>query len=229
MPKDWFRNERWSAEIERFFYEKLNRSRSQRAQYLRIQAYSLTKTEPLVALRLLDEYFATGDTFFVAAAYSDRATALETLGLVTEAIEAHRLSIEWSAAHPGYQTVSRLELPFLIATSGQQEYYDLAVQLLQTPDLKLVFPVEMFLYAASLAIIFSKRGEPSNALKFAESALEAAGTRKSTLRGHSGLGLVGNRFPNEVKRMERLVAAKGERESGKGGWMAKLGFTQRIQ
>jgi tetratricopeptide (TPR) repeat protein len=224
MPTDWFRNERWSVEIERHFYKKLNRSRSQRAQYLRIQAYSLAKSEPLVALRLIDEYFATGDTSLVAAAYSDRAMALETLGLIPDAIESHRRSIDWSATHPGHQTVSRLHLPFLIATSGQQEHYDMAIQLLQSPDLKLVFPVEMFLYSTTLAIIFSERGQASSALKFAESALQAAGSRESMLPRHPKLGLVGDRFPNELKRMERLVKAKGQQEPGQGGWIAKLGL-----
>jgi tetratricopeptide (TPR) repeat protein len=224
MPGDWFRNERWSPEIEREFYAKLKRSRGQRAQYLRIQAYSLVKTEPLVALRLIDEYFATKDTSFVAAAYRDQAAALVALGRVTEAIEAHRRSIEWAATHPGFETSSRLELPLLIATRKLAEHYDLAMELLESRDLRLVFPLEVFLHACSLAMIHSERGETLQALECAQLALKAAETSQSPLSRHPGLGLVDDRFAAEVQRMERLVAAKGFKDSEQSGaltWLSK--------
>ena len=53
----WYRNEDWNDEIEDFFYSKLNRARSQREQYLVIQALSLSKTHPNISLRLTREYF----------------------------------------------------------------------------------------------------------------------------------------------------------------------------
>jgi len=77
---DWFRNEDWSPEIEEQFFRKLGRARSQKAQYLRVQAYTLRKTRPEIALKLLETYFATGDTSFVALAYDDQAAAYTALG-----------------------------------------------------------------------------------------------------------------------------------------------------
>ena len=51
---DWFRNTDWNAENEKAFFEKLARSRTQRDQYLVIQALTLSKSHPQAALQLID-------------------------------------------------------------------------------------------------------------------------------------------------------------------------------
>ncbi len=45
--------------IEENFYSKLKRARSQRDQYLAIQALTLADDHPRTSLRLLDEYFVS--------------------------------------------------------------------------------------------------------------------------------------------------------------------------
>ena len=55
--EDWYRNENWNASIEEHFYSKLKRTRTQRDQYLVIQALTLADTYPEVSLRLVNEYF----------------------------------------------------------------------------------------------------------------------------------------------------------------------------
>ena len=50
---DWFRNTDWDEEIESRFNEKLKRTRL-KAQFLRIQASTLSKRHPEVSLKLLD-------------------------------------------------------------------------------------------------------------------------------------------------------------------------------
>ena len=57
--EDWYRNKEWNSEIEEFFYMKLKRARTQRYQYIVIQALSLTDNHPDISLRLVDEYFET--------------------------------------------------------------------------------------------------------------------------------------------------------------------------
>ena len=49
---DWFRKRRWDDEVAAQFEAKLKRAR-RKGQYLRLQACTLAKSEPNVALRLL--------------------------------------------------------------------------------------------------------------------------------------------------------------------------------
>ncbi|MER0374436.1 hypothetical protein ABRZ67_21615 [Vibrio vulnificus] len=57
--EDWYRNEDWDETIEQEFYSKLKRARTQKDQYLIIQALSLSENHPDVTLRLVKEYFET--------------------------------------------------------------------------------------------------------------------------------------------------------------------------
>src|SRR5262245_11857372 len=51
MTTEWFRNVNWSEPIERTFNEKLRRAR-RKEQYLRIQASTLARSHPEIALKL---------------------------------------------------------------------------------------------------------------------------------------------------------------------------------
>lgn len=59
MATDWFRQEIWHEEIEKDFFAQLARSRSQRDQYLVIQALTIATRYPMVSIRLIDLYFET--------------------------------------------------------------------------------------------------------------------------------------------------------------------------
>ena len=85
---EWFRNTTWNASIERAFDDKLRRAR-RKEQYLRIQACTLARLHPDVALKLLDRYFALPNDFDHAQAHVDRATAYLALGRVAEALTAY--------------------------------------------------------------------------------------------------------------------------------------------
>jgi hypothetical protein len=87
--KDWFRNTDWNAEIEKAFFEKLRRARD-KSQYIRIQASTLASSNPEVALKLLEHYFALGDKFDYAQAYVD-PDRIETLLFKTGSSCALRL------------------------------------------------------------------------------------------------------------------------------------------
>ena len=85
---DWFRNTTWNTSIERAFDDKLRRAR-RKEQYLRIQACTLAGSHPVIALKLLDRYFALPNDFDHAQAHVDRATAYLALGRVIDALAAY--------------------------------------------------------------------------------------------------------------------------------------------
>ena len=57
MSQDWYRNTIWTPDVAQRFEEKLRRARS-KDQYLRIQALCLVKSNPDVALSLIERFFA---------------------------------------------------------------------------------------------------------------------------------------------------------------------------
>ena len=74
MTVEWFRNTTWNESIQAAFDAKLRRAR-RKGQYLRIQACTLARSHPEIALELLERYLALPDDFDRAQAYVDRAMA----------------------------------------------------------------------------------------------------------------------------------------------------------
>ena len=203
---DWYRNTDWNGEIAERFEARLNRAR-RKAQYLRIQACSLARSEPRVALQLLDRYFELGDDFDHAQAYVDQATAYRSLGQLENAVESYEQALHREAKFPNLQTEAYLELPFLIATTPIPERFDQAQSLLDQFPARLMFPVDVFRWNAAYALILAARSQESEASAYAQAALDAAGKEKSGLRYHQNLGLVGGRYPDLVRELRRIAHA----------------------
>jgi len=203
---DWYRNAEWNEEIAERFEAKLKRAR-RKAQYLRIQACSLARSEPRVALQLLDRYFELGDDFDHAQAYVDRATAYRSLGQLENAVKSYEQALHREAEFPNLQTQAYLDLPFLIATSPVPERFDQAHALLDQFPERLMFPVDVFRWNAAYALILAARSHASEASAYAQAALEAAAKDKSGFRYHQSLGLVGGRYPELVEELERIAHA----------------------
>ncbi len=124
MSTDWFRNTSWDEAIERAFDRRLRRARSSdRAQYLRIQACTLTSSHPEAALRLLDRYFQLPEVFDHAQAHVDCAEAFLALGRTEEAIAAYEAALEGEQARPNVLTQAYSYLPYLIATHKIRDRY----------------------------------------------------------------------------------------------------------
>jgi tetratricopeptide (TPR) repeat protein len=169
VASDWYRNETWSPEIEKTFQEKLKKCRTQGPQSLFIQAYTLAENEPRTALKLLEQYNSTGNTVRIASASEFQARCYVALGLIEEAINSYKQALALEVLHPDTITTrSGFELSFLVATHRKRDEYQLIINLLQDKKLRLIFPVDMFMYAASLALIHSDAGNEELSRQYAE-------------------------------------------------------------
>ena len=203
---DWYRNAKWNDETAERFEAKLKRAR-RKAQYLRIQACSLARSEPRVALQLLERYFELGDDFDHAQAYVDQATAYRSLGHLENTVKSYEQALRREANFPNLQTQAYLELPFLIATTPIPERFDQAHALLDQFRERLTFPVDVFRWNAAYAVILTARSQESEASAYAQAALDAAAQEKSGFRYHQHLGLVGDRYPDLVRELGRIAHA----------------------
>lgn len=206
MSADWFRNTTWDAAIEQAFDEKLRHAR-RKEQYLRIQACTLARSHPEVALQLLDRYFGLHDDFDHAQAHVDRATALLTLGRVDEALGAYEAALAREAVFPNLQTHAYLDLPYIVATRGVRERYTRALELLRLHESRLTFPVDRFRWHAAQALIATATGEAETVRSHATRALEAASRDNSGFRYHPSVGLVTPQYEAVVRKLEAQCIA----------------------
>lgn len=198
---DWFRNTRWDDAVAAQFEAKLKRAR-RKGQYLRIQACTLAKTEPTIALGLLDRYFAQQDERFDdAQAYVDRATALLALGRVEEALESYEDALRTEAKFPNLLTQAYIDLPYVVCVRGLCARYDRALELLQAHRTRLMFPVDYFKWNAAQAIIAGATGHGKEAREFAAVALDSAAKDSSGFRYHPKVGLVSQDHAEALRKL----------------------------
>jgi tetratricopeptide (TPR) repeat protein len=201
----WFRNKDWNEAIATAFDQKLKRARDKK-QYLRIQACTLARSHPRVALELLDRYFALGDHFDHAQAHVDRATAHRALGDMESAIHAYEAAVEREFAFPNLRTQAGLDLPYLIAVNDVVGRFEQAMEMLSASKDRLMFPVDHFKHHATRALILA-RHDLVAARTEAKSALEAAALAHSGFRYHPTVGLVSEEHANALSKLRGLLDA----------------------
>jgi len=204
---DWFRNRSWDSEREAAFRAKLARARSSRPQYLRIQASYLTKTFPEAALRLIDDYFETGDEFDVPNALCARAEACLALARKAEAVAAYKQALQWEEAHPRHISTARIDLPKLVAADRLSNEYDYALDILATrfSPMDHQFPATRYVWNGSCALIAYEQGRVGEAKEFAEQAICAAMETESPFRYHRTVGLVDDTSDDFGRRIKRIA------------------------
>lgn len=206
---DWFRNENWNERIETNFFEKLGRARSQRDQYLAIQALTLAPKQPKIALRLVSNYFDTRKNDFCDyQALIARATAFEALKDFDAAVATYKELISWQSRRPNVEAGGGLRLAYLVATEKLVEHFDFALEQLESGPDAALFPAAEFERHAAAALIYSELQEPALARAHADRALTAANIRRTGLQYHQEVGLVGSKHRKVVKAIRKLATDK---------------------
>jgi tetratricopeptide (TPR) repeat protein len=111
-----------------------------------------------VALRLLDDYFESGDDFDEAQAHVDRATAYRSLGEYEKALGSYECALSVEAKKPFVKTQAYIQLPYLVATIAVKARYEQALDLLERHKERLTFPVDHFCWHAASALILRDAG-----------------------------------------------------------------------
>lgn len=205
---EWYRNKDWNADIEAVFQAKLKRARTQKAQYLRIQANYLIRSHPRQCLKLLEQFFALKDKFDYAQAYVDRAEAYIALENVDEAVIAYRAALAREKEFPRLQTQAYLKFPYLIASRNLIELFDEAFHVLDDNSDRRMFPIDHYHWNASKALIYAATPDFERAREFARFAIKASKLDESGFRYHPKVGLFRKQTVDEIIYKKLIKLAK---------------------
>lgn len=198
MSDSWCRNIVWNDEIEKCFFAKLKRARSQRDQYIMTQASSLISNHPDVALRLVDYYFETRkDTFSDLSCLSVKASALIRKGCVDDALDAYCVILKRQKDFPNIDVGATLRYPYLVACHSILNRYDHALRVLEENKVDNNFPLSHFQWHTARALMMDSVEDAKIALSYAE-------FKKSGYRYHQDLGLVGKEQRVIIKRLRKI-------------------------
>jgi tetratricopeptide (TPR) repeat protein len=196
--EDWYRNKNWNKDIETEFFAKLKRARSQRDQYLVIQALTLTDNHPKISIRLVEQYFESRkDKFDDVRALLAMAEAYLALGQTDSAMNSFRAVLAREAEFSNHQSGAYVDYPYIVATGEIEKEYDNAIIVLSENVDRLTFPLDYFKWHAAKALI-QKDGVQ------ASKALEAAQVKKSGFSFHQSVGLVGKEHEKTIKQLCKI-------------------------
>jgi len=204
--RDWYRYEEWDDKIEREFFARLNRARSQRDQYLAIQALTLAETHPEVSIRLAQHYFKTrtGD-FNDSRVLAAQGNAYRALGNTRDALASYQAALDRQREFPNLVAVSGTAVAYYIATEKLSDQYELALSLLENESEGSIWPVTVFSWNAAMALLLSAKGNTDVARRYSLGALEAASVSKTELSYHPELGTVEESFAPIIEQLKKIA------------------------
>jgi tetratricopeptide (TPR) repeat protein len=213
VQEDWFRKTSWSEQDQSDFRAHLARAQGRsRAQYLRIQAGTLSASQDLLqpAIELLDEMLSSyPDSEEVATALAQKADCLYRLGDIEAAVSNYAASVERMRKHPKMLSQDGwLNFALIVAKEGVSARYNdvLSVLLEFAASSPFLLPADLFKIHAAKALIAMDRGIIDQARNEAKQALEAADQHASGLPHHPAVGLVGAEQDGLVDRLKNIAA-----------------------
>lgn len=207
----WYRNAEWGPQIEAAFNAKLGRSRSQKAQYLRIQGSTLKETHPAVAIELFDRCIAMDDPFQTAHAHLDQAHAYVVLGDIEGALTSLEAAIDSERRFPICRTSAPFDYTMMVALYRRSERYDAALKILDRLGAG-PFALNDFQAQAARALIFWERGEHDRARRAAEQALVAEAVDIGWIPGFPDVGIVPTTDNALSQRVREIAGSASDRD-----------------
>jgi tetratricopeptide (TPR) repeat protein len=211
---DWYRGPIWDLATREHFEQKLSRARTQRAQYLRIKGYELTRADDRsvwaagrgLLQRVLDEH--PDDGIWVIDAHHHLGWSFAREGAYTEAAYHYEASLALQRQRGGsVDPGTRLTLAELVVDAGWEHRYQEAVDLLGdfiSSRPAGLFPIEHFRVLLVEARIAERLGRGDIARRDAERALELLASNESVLPRHPGVGVI-RTGEETVRELERLA------------------------
>ncbi|WP_260482685.1 hypothetical protein [Sphingomicrobium flavum] len=170
---DWYRQTVWTGEGAAIFEEKLAKSRTQKAQYLTIQANLIWPHHPEVALELADRAQAESEAGFIDPRIEmARAFANLQLGNVEAVLDHYRAAMERQAQQGGIFTSAALDLCFVAAMFEVEDAYDEALAILEKFSGSPLVNTNAQALGAKALILAAIGGADDQAREYARKALD---------------------------------------------------------
>lgn len=181
--EDWYRNKSWNKDIEEAFFNKLSRSRSQKPQYLKVQASCLVDSHPEVVVKL-SKFFRENcpDDFWEQELCLYESKALRNLEENDLAISKAKESLDWREKKPNIQTHIPYWFAELVLKLGASKEYKNSLAALENFHQESPFPLTQFHFFGYSAILLSRLGNTDSAKPLALEALSWAKKDKNMLQ-----------------------------------------------
>jgi len=208
---DWYRKQTWSAADAAEFDRRLSRSRGQRTQYIKLQAWHLAQTKKPrladAAILLAKRYLAEDPNgFFEVEAHLIIAEAKTTLRDFPGALHAYRSAVKAETRKRGLRCCAYLAYAWFAASNGLFEEFDDVLKSMESmQEADLLFPISQYKYFGALALISAERQDCENARRMARNALEAE-TKSAPFTRHKDVGIVSGIDSVTQKRIRQLAA-----------------------
>lgn len=213
---DWYRKETWTKEDEKDFFLHLAKSRGEynKAQYLKIQAFTLYETHKKkyfdAILTLLDKYFNDfpNENNFKCECLHLYGRVFYDMKTYDKAFDYFQKAAYLEAEFPDVISGAWLDYAQIIIRLKRVEQYDEAERFIQMQDKSLLFPIQIYRANAVLAIIHNFRGEQKEACRHKSIANQAALVKEPVFRKLGKIGLVSKKDPFLEKAMRKIKSPK---------------------
>jgi tetratricopeptide (TPR) repeat protein len=215
--EDWYRNETWNAEIEEAFEAKLKRSRGAyyKAQYLRIQATYLFKSEyeniqnvgVTLIQRMINDYPTEesstvfgheqlGDYYFRKSDYQNAVRFYDFVNDCYKKDHKYRNNTSW---------IADLKLVDVILTANLQDRFEEAYKICKNYRIADITMNSDKYYCLELsALICNVLGRKEEAKEYAKKALKMSKVTEPQFRYHKNVGLV-NASTEQLTIMKQIA------------------------